>query len=416
MSRTHFLDQEEPLQGLRERCFAIAKAVRERDTTLPSEDDLEELAETIYDLVSMKVPVPAPPMFELAIACYVPLSAALERNTGRHGDVDIPVAPETLPKLSPAVREMLLAAEDGGGGVRRVPGTFALEVPSDSQEDLIEALKKHAERVAPLLVEASALCGVGPSTATDAQLERAARITQHLTDGRLSLWRNTALVLRRIVPVLAGDPSDPGANKLSTKDLMDAFTEKPVWVEKIQRWNAAVDEAARARAKAEAEAKRAADAVLVQTWGTDSQKARLAAGVLPRAEIEKLRKAALDIELDAALPRMRAHDLGLVAYQKITTDELTEAHHPKAAMHVVRYGIFTCEQVTDATDVQWITMDLVREAHPGAVVTLLRHVGRCDLMHARGEDLDACNVEIVRYGVRAEINGLKREYGVLETK
>lgn len=121
----------------------------------------------------------------------------------------------------------------------------------------------------------------------------------------------------------------------------------------------------------------------VQQNGTDSQKARLAASLLPDDEIiEAIRREALQ-PLDD-FPR----------YQKLTSSEVRALCNDRTGEDVE----FSCSPATEATDEQFRKLveisDRIQCMYPDATVTLRRHVGEWDC----GDDSHPLHV-VVRYGV-----------------
>jgi hypothetical protein len=410
-----FVNQEEPIHGLRSRCITLARAVKHAiDFPGGEGGSLIDIAEAIFDVVSLGLETPVEPlaMNRVTIQCHIPLSTALDRATGRYGDVDIPLSDGAIAKLSPEARGLLLASDQGAASMS-LAGAWKLEVPVDTEEALVAALEKHAAVMAKVRREGVELLAVDPAAATDEQIGRMQALDRTCNDRRFKTWWAAALAIRSVAPILAGDPKAPAANQISlTRSFGEASpTDAPAlpqsWFEKVQAWNEAVQAAAKARAEVKAKEKKLGELAVLEKRGTPSQRERYQAGMLPKRELEKL----LDDERDAETDRVLPPAPGLPLFERITPGEVGCAHQvnpPTFLNGAQNHIVFRCTPETkENTDVQWRTIQRVTEAHPQAVVVLLRHEGECN-------HVDGCRVTVVRYGVRAEIDGLKREYAVIE--
>jgi hypothetical protein len=161
-----------------------------------------------------------------------------------------------------------------------------------------------------------------------------------------------------------------------------------------------------------AEAKRAADlarekAIVVQ-YGSPAQRNQHAGGTLPKADLDALMEQALKAALPAA-PNLQPFARLTVAHIE-GAHSSKSSHRPMANDHLntdrtMPHGFFRSDpHASDITDAQFATMKLVKTAHPTATVTLLRHEAECE----------HCGITVTSFGVRAEQDGLKREYAVHE--
>lgn len=120
-------------------------------------------------------------------------------------------------------------------------------------------------------------------------------------------------------------------------------------------------EEAEARKRAQAAAKQAQIATWVAKHGSQSQKERLAAGLLPEQE-------AIDALRDEAFAALAAHPL----YNRLVSEDVE--HKDECPYSEVSYDSSDAE---DATEAQFEALKQIKSALPTAVVTLRTHTAEC---------------------------------------
>ena len=129
--------------------------------------------------------------------------------------------------------------------------------------------------------------------------------------------------------------------------------------------------------------------------GTDNQKARLGADMLPQAEV-----------LDCIRAQVYAPLEGEPRYTKLSDEDVCQGTGYDDGYHDVDFSV---EDATDLSADEWDRLCNLRERMPDATITVRRHIGQCN----------ECEERAVRtsYHVAMQVGEFEfsREYGEPES-